>query len=116
MNTLLNELYTAVTPVLLQALSAILTAFLLWVANTARVRWGIEIEARHRDALHSAIMSGLRAALLRGLTGQALVTATLDHVRASTPQAIGALKPGPGVLENIVEGKLREVLPLGAPT
>lgn len=110
MNILLNELFPAVLPVLLQTLSTLLTALLIWVANVARVRWGIEIEARHREALHTAIMSGIRAALSRGLTGQALVTATLSHVANSTPEALSKLKPKDGVLEEIIEGKLREVI------
>ena len=35
----------------------------------ARARWGIEIEARHREALHSALMTGVRHALARGAAG-----------------------------------------------
>ena len=110
MNTLLNELYTAVTPVLLQALSAILTAFLVWVANTARIRYGIEIEKGLRAGLHSAAMSGVRAALSRGLSGTELNDAVIDHVIKSTPDAIARLNPARDVLETIIEGKLKEVV------
>ena len=105
----LATIFTTVEPVLLEIISTILAAVLVWLANTARVRFGIEIEARHREALHSAIMSGVRAALSRGLRGQDLVDAVMNHVARSTPDAIARLKPASGVLENIIEGKLREV-------
>lgn len=58
MNTLFNDVFMAVQPVLLQAISTMLMAFLVWVANTARIRYGIEIEKGLRDGLHSAVMSG----------------------------------------------------------
>mgnify|MGYP003148949502 CR=1 FL=1 len=116
MNTLLNELYTAAMPLLLQALSAVLMALLLWAGNTARERWGMEISARRREALHSALMSGILAALGRGLSGQDAVRAAIDHATKSTPDAIRKLKPAPGVLESIAEGKLGEVMGVsGAP-
>lgn len=110
MDTLFNDLFSAATPVLLQAFSAILAAFLLWVANLARVRFGIEIEARHREAIHSALMSGIRAALSKGLTGQEAISAAIDHAARSTPDAILKLKPKDGVLEGIAQAKLREAL------
>ncbi|QDP47441.1 MAG: hypothetical protein GOVbin2371_26 [Prokaryotic dsDNA virus sp.] len=109
MNPLFNELFAAVQPVLMDAASYLLMAFLIWVGNTVRVHFGIEIEARHREAMHSAIMSGIRAALARGLNGPDAVQDVVDHVFRSTPDALHKLKPAPGVLENIIEGKLREV-------
>ena len=115
MNTLLNELYTAAMPLLLQALSALLMALLLWAGNTARERWGMEISARRREALHSALMSGILAALGRGLSGQDAVRAAIDHATKSTPDAIRKLKPAPGVLERIAEGKLREITEPASP-
>lgn len=78
MNSLLNELYAAAVPLLITAFGTILTIVLDRATKVARERWGIEIEATHRAALHSALMSGVRAALLRGLSGREAVEAAID--------------------------------------
>ncbi|WP_444464249.1 hypothetical protein [Rhodobacter capsulatus] len=95
-------------------LSAIVGLIIAWAAATAKQRWGIEIEGRHREALHSAIMSGVRAALLARLPREAVVSAALDYTRASVPDALKALRPDDAVLTRIVEAKLKEVLDQGA--
>ena len=58
---------TALTPQLIELIAAIATIILGWLAAQARARWGIEIEARHREALHSALMTGVRYAVARDL-------------------------------------------------
>lgn len=110
MQSLLNELYTAVVPILIAAFGTVLTIVLDRATKVARERWGIEIEATHRAALHSALMSGIRAALLRGLSGADAVEAAIIHASGSVPDAIKALKPDAGVLTRIAEAKLRDAL------
>lgn len=110
MNTAFTEFLAAVMPLLLQFLAAIVGLFLARAAHVARARWGIEIEEVHREALHSALMSGIRAALLRGLRGNAAVSAAIHHASRSVPDALAALHPGEGVLISIAESKLREAL------
>ena len=110
MNSLLNELYAAAVPILIAGFGTILTIIMDRAANVARARWGIEIEATHREALHSALMSGIRAALLRGLSGSDAVEAAIIHATSSVPDAIKALKPDAGILNRIAESKLRDAL------
>lgn len=110
MQSLLNELYTAVVPILIAAFGTVLTIVMDRATKVARERWGIEIEATHRAALHSALMSGIRAALLRGLSGADAVEAAIIHASGSVPDAIKALKPDAGVLTRIAEAKLRDAL------
>lgn len=110
MNSLFNELYTAAVPILIAAFGTILTIVLDRATKVARERWGIEIEATHRAALHSALMSGVRAGLLRGLSGSEAVEAAIIHASGSVPDAIKALKPDAGVLTRIAEAKLRDAL------
>ena len=110
MNSLLNELYAAAVPLLITAFGTILTIVLDRATKVARERWGIEIEATHRAALHSALMSGVRAALLRGLSGREAVEAAIIHASGSVPDAIIALKPDAGVLTRIAEAKLGDAL------
>ena len=109
MQNLFLTIYWEILPALLQLIGAALGILLMRATNTAKTRWGIEIEARHREALHSALMSGIRAALSRGATGQEAIRAAILHAGSSVPDAISALKPESGVLASIAEAKLREV-------
>lgn len=112
MNDLLLSLYWDLLPMLLQVIGAILGLLLMRAANMARTRWGIEIEARHREALHSAVMSGITSALTRGLTGSAAIAAAIQHTTRSVPDALAALDPTTEVLTSIAEAKLRDAQPL----
>ena len=104
MQTILN----AAMPHVLEILGLALTGIIGWAATTARQKWGIDIAARHRDALHSALMTGAQLAIARELTGRAALELTLGYVRSSVPDAIGALKPNPAVLQNLAEAKLKD--------
>lgn len=110
MDAVWNDVSTAVMPALVALFGTVMTIILNRAAAVARERWGIEVEARHREALHSAIMSGVQAALLRGAKRSDAVEAAITYARKSVPDAIGKLAPGPDVLKSIAEAKLREVL------
>ncbi|RJE87122.1 hypothetical protein [Paracoccus onubensis] len=115
MDSILSEIAAAAVPAVVAIVGTALTVLMNRAATVASERWGIEIEARHREALHSAIMSGIRSALTRGLTGQAVISAALEHASISVPDAIRKLAPGPGVLAGIAEAKLNELLGKDAP-
>jgi hypothetical protein len=104
----LTTLYTAILPTLLQLIGALLGILLIRASTYASARWGIEIEARHREALHSAIMSGIRAALTKGLSGQAAIDAAIVYANDSVPDALEALGPSFETITALAEAKLRE--------
>lgn len=83
------------------------TAITIATAFAAR-KWGIDVEAKHRDALHSALLTGARLAVNRQLTGPAAVKLILDYVAKSVPGAINKLTPPPAVLADLAEAKLQE--------
>ena len=99
----------ALLPHLLEIISILLASLIGWAANTARRKWGIDIEARHREALQSALLNGARLALERGFGGQAAVAEILKHVQISVPDAVIALDARKEVLGNLAQAKLREV-------
>ncbi len=109
MMNLLSEIYAAVLPLLLSLLAAWLAKVMAGAADEAKRRWGIEIEARHREALHSALMSGIRAALNRGLTGPAAIDSAVKYATQSVPDALARLNPDARVLARLAASKLREV-------
>lgn len=71
---------------------------------------GMEVEARHREALHSAIMTGVRRSLAEGLSREQILQEALNYARTSVPDAVRALVRDDGVLRALAEAKLREML------
>lgn len=87
--TFIQQLLTAVLP----ALGLIITAVLTWAANELRKRTGIDIEARHREALQSALVNGILFALQRagwvaGEPTDPLLNAARGYVEHSVPDAL----------------------------
>lgn len=108
---MLNDLLRDLMPVALSGLSLLLTALIGSAAQTAKKRWGLDIEARHREALHSALMSGIRAAVEDGPGAgkNVLVEQAVTYARESVPDAIARLRPSEAVLRRLVMGKLKEI-------
>ncbi len=109
---MLNDLLQELMPVALSGLSLLLTALIGSAAQTAKQRWGLDIEARHREALHRAMMSGIRAAVDRGPNEavEDLACAAVEHAKASVPDAIRRLRPSDNVLENLARSKLTKAV------
>lgn len=107
---MLAQIYAALLPLILTAIGGILSYVIGRAAEAARARWGIEIEARHREALHSALMTGIQAALGRGLVGQAAIDAATVYAAQSVPDALARLDPDSGVLAELARSKLRAAL------
>ena len=110
MDTFWTEISAAVVPALVALFGTVATIIINRASKVAQDRWGIEIEARHREALQSALMSGIRAALSRGLSGDDAIRAAIHHAGISVPDAITALNPASGVLKSIAQAKLREAM------
>lgn len=110
MSAALLTILNTVLPAVLTIVGTVLATFLIKVAAVAQARWGIEIEAKDREALHSALMSGIRAALQRGLGPGDAVIAALAHAQRSVPDALARLNPSDKVLGNIAEAKLEEAI------
>lgn len=110
MTAALLVLVNTVLPSVLAIVGTVLSAFLIKAAAAAKARWNIEIEANDREALHSALMTGIRAALQRGLGSGDAVIAAMAHAQRSVPDALARLKPSDRVLGSIAEAKLEEAL------
>lgn len=87
--TFLNQLLAATLP----AIGLLLTAVLTWAANELRKRTGIDIEARHREALQSALMNGILFALqkagwVQGQPTDRLLSVARGYVESSVPDAL----------------------------
>lgn len=93
------------TPVTLDLCVALLTLLIGWLSLTLKTRLGLDIVARHRETLHSVIMSGLHAAANHDLSPQETVEAAIDYARRSVPEAITALCAPDSILRQLAEAK-----------
>lgn len=105
----MQSIITAASPHILELLGVLLTGIIGWAAAAARRKWGIEIEARYREALHSALMTGAQLAMKHELTGKAAINLVLRYIKQSVPDAIGNLKPSPDVLTDLAKAKIEQV-------
>ncbi|QCP84370.1 hypothetical protein EYE35_01370 [Cereibacter sphaeroides] len=107
-----SGLLTALAPSLLDLAGVALTA-LIGFATLRFQRWtGIQIEARHREALHSAIMTAARVAVARKLAPDAATEFVASYVRDSVPDALKQLAPPASTLDALVRSRLAQAAKL----
>ena len=104
------------------AIISIIGLMLTFIVNRAAAAFtmatGIQIEARHREALHEAVMTAVESGMMHGPeVGMSTLRAhVVAHLRESVPDALMALTPGDGVLDRLIERYAREALSkLGEP-
>jgi len=125
---LATVIYDIVQPSLLILFQIAATAALGWLAAKVRQKFQVDIEAKYRDSLHQALTTGVQLALervggmVRGSAGSGvqILPAPVDsaavaaeaaaYAQRSVPDAIGALRPSAGILEQIARAKLQGML------
>ena len=111
--TIMQQLLTAVLP----AIGVLISALLLWLAAMLKQKTGIDIEAKHRDALQSALMNGVlfalqRAGWVQGQPTDALLSVARGYVESSVPDALkqfgidAATDVGRATLDRLLTPKL----------
>lgn len=113
----LDPVIAEFVPYVLAVLGAVITAAVAWAAKKFSDLTGISIEARHREALQSALMNGARAAVAKatpsGVTvdvGNAAVKQGVDFVLASVPDAVAYFGLSPSDVEAHLTPKLVELV------
>ena len=118
-----RPLFDELMPIVVSVASAGLFGIALWLAGILKKKFGIDIEkaikdieARHREALHSAIYSAVAAARatsgvdkLKINVGSEDLAVILRHLRDSVPDAIAYFAPSPEVIAKIAEAKAVEI-------
>ena len=111
----LGAAWTLLQPTVEALAAALVSGLIAWGAATLRRLAHIDIEARHRDSLHSAAMTGVRMASSRlgasvsGLTvavRSQIVADAADWVIESVPDALAYLGVTPDRIVPLVESKL----------
>ena len=108
-----------VEPYIQTVLSIVVTAIIGWAANRFSAATGIKIEATHRAALHSAVISGVNAGLVKFDTATAgatidvkseIVKDAVEWAQTSVPDAIKYLGATPDAIATLASAKLGDVL------
>lgn len=107
---MLEEILEALAPHFVEMISALITLFVGWTSVRIHSWTGIQIEAKHREALHSAMMNGALMALDGNLSGKKAVDLIVDYARRSVPDAIRHLVKDESVLFRLAEAKLQQIL------
>ncbi|RHZ91022.1 hypothetical protein D1122_21775 [Cereibacter sphaeroides] len=107
-----GDMLITLTPSLLDLAGVALTA-LIGLATVRFQRWTrIQIEARHREALHSAIMTAARVAVARKLAPDAAANFVSSYARDSVPDALKQLTPTADILDAMVQSRLAQAAAL----
>lgn len=108
-------LFGVVSPYIVELVSVAVTALLAWVSTMATRLMGVQLDAKAREALHSAAMTGVNAAISKlgvmasGFTidvKQQIIVEAIRWVEKSVPDALKRLKVGPEEIAKIVASKL----------
>ncbi|MFE3838869.1 hypothetical protein [Pseudogemmobacter sonorensis] len=111
--SIFQTVFGALLPNLLDIAGVMVAILLAGLFRTLKARWGIEIEARHREALQSALMTGIAAALSRGLRREDAIEAAILHVAGvGAKDAVEFFQLEGEDLKRLAESKLHGAFPL----
>ena len=110
----LDSIQAIVQPIIVDLLLMLVLAIAGWALSFLPARFRLDIEARHRDALHKALDTGVGLAidtLQKHPTIAApdmAIGAVLDYVDRSVPDALRKLAPSRAQLEDMARAKLQQ--------
>lgn len=117
---MIDTISATLQPIIVETLLALILAAIAWLGRYLPAKMRIEIEAKHRLALHSALSTGtayaldaLEAAIRANpaiAVGDATIAKVIGYVEKSVPDALKNLNPGPGMLHRMAQAKLAEAL------
>lgn len=101
-------------PIIVDLLLTLILAIIAWLMRKLPERWRLDIEARHREALHKALDTGIGLAIdtmqkhpTIAAPDMAIGT-VLDYVERSVPDALRRLAPSRAHLEDMARAKLKQ--------
>jgi hypothetical protein len=110
-----SDVIEPLRPYLLEVAGVLITGVVAWAAKRFRDWTGMEIEARHREALQSALTNAARLALDRGAAhagemripiGNAVLETGVDYVLKSVPDAVKHFGLSPERVAELIRPKL----------
>ena len=112
--TPIDIIQSIVQPIVVELLLMLILAVVAWFLRLLPERFRVDIEAKHRAALHSAIDTGV-GLLIDTVQKHPTIAApdmaigtVLDYVERSVPDAIRRLGPSRAQLEDMARAKLQQ--------
>lgn len=105
--TVLDHVQAVLQPILVDYAVYIIMGRMAWFFRRLPAKWRLEIESRHRDALHKALNTGVGLAIDVAqkhpsvLVADVAATRVVEYVKASVPDAIKRLGPSQQHLEDM---------------
>ena len=113
---MIDAIQNVLQPLLADYLAWALMGVLAWFLRWLPAKWRVEVEARHREALHRALNTGIGLVIdtiqkdPRIAVPDAAVGRIVGYVKASVPGAIRRLGPSQEMLETMARAKLQAEL------
>lgn len=114
-----TDFWTLIQPFVVDVGVAVLTVLGGWLFAMIKRKFGLDIDAKNRDALHSAAVTGINLALaklgtkLQGTSvdvHSAVIASAIQWVEKSVPDALSHFGVTPATLDDLVVSKLTQVL------
>lgn len=113
---MIDSLQNIIQPLLTEYVGLLILAIIGWFMRLLPAKWRVEIEARHREALHRAIDTGI-GLVIDTMQKHPTVAAPdmaigqiVDYVRNSVPDAIKRLGPSQAQIEKMARAKLQRAI------
>lgn len=100
-------------PIFADYLTWAILGIVAWFLRFLPAKWRVEVEARHREALHRALNTGIGLVIdtiqkdPRIAVPDAAIGRIVGYVKASVPGAIRRLGPSQEMLETMARAKLQ---------
>lgn len=112
--TPLDSIQNIIQPIIVDLLLMLVLAIIGWAASFLPARFRLDIQQRHRDALHAALSTGVGLAIDTMQKHPTIavpdmaIGVVLDYVERSVPEAIRKLGPSRAQLEDMARSKLQQ--------
>lgn len=113
---MIDQIQNIIQPIIVDYAAWVILALAGWFLRRLPEQWRIEIEAKHREALHAALNTGVGLVIdsLQKNSPAAVpdmaISKVISYVRNSVPDAIKNLAPSQEQLEMMARSKITAAL------
>ena len=113
---MIDTIQAILTPVIADYLGFVILGIAGFFLRNLPAKWRLDVEQKHRDALHRALLTGVNFAFDTLQLHPAVAThdkaigVVVDYVKGSVPDALKRLAPSQEQLEAMARAKMQEKL------
>ncbi len=113
---MIASIQSILAPIVADYLAFLILGIVGFFLRNLPAKWRLEVEQKHRDALHKALLTGVNLAVdtlqlhPAVATHDKAIAVAVDYVKGSVPDALKRLAPSQEQLEAMARAKLQEKL------